>query len=85
MARKKVTKISCDFCEKEIEKSTPTVTGTADPDNTGLHLGVEIRIFWPEGKRFTDDICKLCVLRFAIDAKRRLEVGTLAPIPEGEE
>ena len=68
MSRKKVTKIHCDFCDREIEKSTPSVIDTVLPDNAGKPLGVEVRVFWPDGKRFTDDVCSKCVWAFAREA-----------------
>ena len=61
--KKKVTQISCDYCGTEIEKSTQTVRETVDLD--GKQLGVEIKVFSPDNKRFTDDICRDCVFKAA--------------------
>jgi len=57
--KEKVTKIKCDFCNTEIEKSTPHVREMAE-----LHekqVEVEIKIYNTSKKRFTSDICRDCV------------------------
>lgn len=66
--KKKVTKIQCDFCDAEIEKSTPAVQATVELQGTMPPLSVEIRTSWADGKRFTADICRNCVFAAATAA-----------------
>jgi hypothetical protein len=71
MARKPMIKIFCDFCEKEIEKSTPVVGGEVtvkDAQGVIQVIDVEVRLGSPEPKkRFPFDICTVCVFDAAVE------------------
>jgi hypothetical protein len=63
--KKPMVKTYCDFCEKEIEESTPKVSGhiqLADSKGADQIIAVEIRLSSTEPrKRFGHDICERCV------------------------
>lgn len=69
--KKKITKTHCDFCSREIEKSTPEVVEFVDID--GRALRVNIRVSWLDNKRFTADICGACVFSAATSAAPKAE------------
>lgn len=69
--KKKVTEISCDFCGKEIEKSTPSVVeqvylgGNESDEEPFKNVLVEIRVSWPEPRRRKPDCCEVCLFKAA--------------------
>lgn len=73
MAKKKVTKIECDFCSREIEKGERSVTekvylgGNANDEapQEFKNVLVDIRLSWTSGKRFNADACSACIYRAA--------------------
>ncbi len=89
MAKTRVTKTSCDFCEAWIEDSTPTLCQIVELDKEKPRLSVDVRVSWPDGKRFTADICRRCVLRAAqlagsaeLDEPVRAGEATTLTIPD---